>query len=177
MHMTSALVCGVTGHRLQRSAAYEEWIREAFAVVTQKVIKRRPVRRWICGGALGFDQWALEHWLQQRWGASVVVARPFPSQDRRWTFQQQRRYQQLLTSTQRQGGKVVDVHTDGYAIWKLHKRNEWIVDQSDVMFVCWDGQRGGGTWQCMQYAIRTSTHVYVFRMDRQWHGWLQHMSE
>lgn len=36
--------------------------------------------------------------------------------------------------------------------WVYHKRNEWMVDNSDAGLAFWNGKESGGTYKCLEYA-------------------------
>lgn len=39
----------------------------------------------------------------------------------------------------------------GYEIWKLHRRNEWMADRVNLTLAFWDGNKKGGTFNCIEY--------------------------
>ena len=57
--------------------------------------------------------------------------------------------------------KVIDVSPDPYAVWKMQKRNIWMVDQSNVVIAVWDGKKSGGTYNCIKYAVGKGLPVLV----------------
>lgn len=46
----------------------------------------------------------------------------------------------------------------GYAVWKFQKRNEWMVDNCDLLVAVWDGSRGG-TANCIDYAKKVGRPI------------------
>ena len=42
----------------------------------------------------------------------------------------------------------------GYEVWKLHRRNEWMADRANLMLAFWDGNKKGGTFNCIEYCKR-----------------------
>lgn len=78
-----------------------------------------------------------------------VAAVPFERQDSAWPRESQETYQRLLFMAYR----VFVISSGRYAPWKMQKRNEWIVDNSEVMLACWDGSESG-TANCVHYAER-----------------------
>ena len=50
---------------------------------------------------------------------------------------------------------------DPYAVWKMQKRNIWMVDQSNVVVAVWNGEKSGGTYNCIKYAIEKKKPVLV----------------
>ena len=41
-----------------------------------------------------------------------------------------------------------------YEVWKLHRRNEWMSDRVNLMLAFWDGNKKGGTFNCIEYCKR-----------------------
>jgi hypothetical protein len=41
--------------------------------------------------------------------------------------------------------------SEGYEVWKLHQRNEWIADRANLMLAFWDGNKKGETFNCIEY--------------------------
>ena len=68
----------------------------------------------------------------------LIVAQPFPSQSVKWPQDARRRYDKIL----QKAGRIVAVSDDPYAAWKMQKRNEWMVDNSDAIIAVWDGTPG-----------------------------------
>lgn len=135
-------------HRARiRSLIYSwfyQWVRQGHKV------------RTITGGALGFDQDVLATALV----LDVIhntVAVPFEGQENRWNEVDQRRYRSLLFYA----NEVVAVSPPGYAAWKMHKRNEWMVDRANSVVALWDGGESGGTAACVRYARKVEKPLVV----------------
>lgn len=96
------------------------------------------------GMALGFDQLVCKVCLEI--GIPFVATVPCDNQDKVWNSDQQAQYQGLLTKAK----EIVVVSPGEYQPWKMHARNNWIVDQAKVMVVYWDGDFIGGTGNCMK---------------------------
>lgn len=103
----------------------------------------------VSGMALGVDQVAAECAMDM--GIRVVAAIPFEGQQTRWPVKSRARYAGMLVRIQDMGGRIVVVSPGGYAAWKLHARNQWIVNGTDRMLAVWDGTTGG-TAACVKYA-------------------------
>ena len=108
---------------------------------------------FISGGALGVDQWALDVLFGKR--CRVIIARPFPSQDCRWPLESQKIYREMILKAD----EVVDVCEDPYESWKMQKRNEWMVDKSNLVIAVWDGSNGG-TGNCVKYAKALNKEIW-----------------
>lgn len=56
-----------------------------------------------------------------------------------------------LVAILREADEVVDVCPDPYAVWKMQRRNERMVDHTDLLIAVWDGGPGG-TANTIRYA-------------------------
>lgn len=99
----------------------------------------------ISGMALGVDQWAARICVQV--GIPFIAAIPFRGQELAWPPQSQREYQDLLNLA---CSCKVCAH-GSYHKRKMQIRNEYMVDNCDVLVAVWDGSPGG-TANCVRYA-------------------------
>lgn len=76
-----------------------------------------------------------------------VAAIPFVGQENNWPQHSQDWYEWLLIRAE----SVVVVSPGEYAAWKMQARNQWMVDNCDVVLAVWDGSEGG-TANCYRYA-------------------------
>jgi len=148
------MILGFTGHRPNKLGGYgasaiQEHVRGA---VRQHILGIRP-ECTISGMALGFDQWAAEECIALK--VPFVAAVPCEQQDSPWPNESQQQYRTLLFRAH----KVLVLNSGRYAPWKMQKRNEWIVDNSDGLLACWDGSNGG-TANCVQYAQRFNKPIW-----------------
>lgn len=120
--------------------------------------------RIITGGALGFDQILFEaSWfLKQKYSnlkIQLEIAVPYKDQPNNWFHEgdKERYFSQI-----ERADSVVYVDelleynpspTDSgtHAVWKLQKRNEYMVDESDLGISLWNHTKGG-TYNCLLYA-------------------------
>ena len=152
-----------TGHR-KIAGAYHGPAHVALRTTLIAVVKRaceKGFTNFISGGALGVDQIGAAAVLNVKQDGypniKLVVARPFPSQAVKWPAASQRSFNTMCASAD----VVKDVSPDPYAVWKMQKRNIWMVDQSNVVVAVWDGTKSGGTYNCIQYALGKKKHVLV----------------
>lgn len=145
----SKTIC-FTGHRPKGiPKGSEEWINKQLITAIEKAAKK-DYTTFISGGAVGVDQMAARCVLLARaFGPKLelIIARPFPSQDSVWPPHVQVKSKELL----KMADKVVDVCEDPYAVWKMYKRDVWMVDGSHVVIAVWKGGPGG-THNCIKYA-------------------------
>jgi len=115
---------------------------------------------FISGGAVGVDQWAAECVLDLKSKYpefKLIIARPFPSQHIRWPIHVQDEYFSLLQNAD----DIITVSEDPYAAWKMHVRNEYMVNNSQlVIAVKYPEVTSGGTSACLQYAIRKNRTIW-----------------
>lgn len=146
------------------------WVKERLRGAIERAANRGVVT-FISGGALGVDQWAADIVIEIRverqkrstkglGGIQLVIARPFPSQPNRWPTKARRHYEKILQKADR----IVETNDDPYAAWKLQKRNEWMVDNSDAIIAVWDGQPSG-TANTVEYARKQKQPVLVPTSD------------
>jgi uncharacterized phage-like protein YoqJ len=136
-----------TGHRPNRLGGYR--IPNATWTAVTREIRRaledvNPTEA-ISGMALGVDQWAAQICIDMN--IPFIAAVPFEGQESVWPEESKKTYKNLLDKAQR----IVVVCEGKYAAWKMQKRNEWMVDNSDVLIAVWDGE-SGGTANCVAYA-------------------------
>lgn len=144
-----------TGHRPDKLGGYNENNQIAIKVkedlnMTIRNCIFNGYDTFISGGALGVDQWAAEkvlNWRREFPNIKLIIARPFPSQACKWYKDSVDYFNQLC----QKANEVIDVNSDPYAAWKMQKRNEWMVDNSDLVVAVWDGSNGG-TGNCVKYA-------------------------
>jgi uncharacterized phage-like protein YoqJ len=154
---TMLRVC-FTGHRPERIGGYDNL--EAERVIKQELTQHvRSIMlsdlstdvEFITGMAQGFDTIAgevivkLKNKYPKR--IKLIAAIPFVGQQNKWTYEGQKRYIELLI----QCDNIVWVDETGYAPWKMHNRNKWMVDHSNEVVALWSGS-SGGTANCIAYA-------------------------
>ena len=100
----------------------------------------------ISGMALGVDQWAAQICVDMN--IPFIAAVPFDGQDTVWPAESKKVYQSLLDKAER----IVVVTPGKYDAWKMQKRNEWMVDNCNVLIAVWNGGSIGGTANCVAYA-------------------------
>ena len=109
-------------------------------------------RTFISGGALGTDQIFANAviLLKDKYPeAELIIAKPFPSQASKWPEKSRRAFELICS----RADLVVDVCNDPYSPSKMQVRNEWMVDHSLTVLAFWNGEKKGGTWNCIDYAI------------------------
>jgi hypothetical protein len=142
------MILGVTGHRPEKLGGYGF---EAFAEliwVAAKEIRALQPSRLISGMALGWDLACV--YAAYPLGIPITGVIPFDGHHMRWGKDQVGLYNdargmcELIVS--------LGVKPRGSVVGALMGRNRRVVDMSDFMLACWDGQPDGGTAQCLRYA-------------------------
>lgn len=149
----------ITGHRpgsLDNDYSCQsdtwQWIRSNLAETFTRV---KP-KEIVTGMALGVDTVAAE--VAMALQIPFVAAVPFPGQEAKWSDAQQEHYRMLLSYA----SEVVTVDKGPYSPYLLQKRNEFMVNQADLLVAVWTGFKGG-TRNCVEYALKKN--VPVWRLD------------
>lgn len=147
------IICG-TGHRPDKLGGYGDEVASRLVSVAE-VWLGGDKENWdgvISGGALGWDQ-ALA-WAALSLKIPLTMAMPFPGFWSRWPKKSQNELELLASAADR----VVYVCDEGYAPWKMQVRNEWMVDNSDMVLALWNGT-DGGTANCVRYAQKKNKPI------------------
>lgn len=148
----------VTGHRPDKLGGYEnDAAHRAIRRHMRAFLEEAPDGELflISGGALGIDQFWMEVGLHM--DLPVIAALPFKGYDSRWPRASRERYQKLLDKCY----EVQYICEPGYEARKLQTRNEWMVDNCDVLVAYWNGTPGG-TNNCVEYAVHVGRQINVF---------------
>lgn len=152
----------LTGHRPDKLGGYEAFTTDTGHVLINKIeqlLRDNKCTTAITGMAQGAD-WCM-YLAALRMGAEIVCAVPFEGQESMWPASVKAKYIEMLSAAD----EVVHVCEPGYAVWKMQKRNEWMVDNCDVLIAVWDGS-SGGTANCVKYAQKVGRKiVYVNPKD------------
>jgi uncharacterized phage-like protein YoqJ len=127
-----------------------KWVREQLRKTLDEI---RPNIAY-SGMALGADQDFAEIVLEM--GIPMVAVLAFKGQENKWPEEAQFHYWRLV----HQAKHVITVCEPGYAAWKLQRRNERLVDETDggTVIAVWDGSTGG-TANCVQYAAACQNRI------------------
>lgn len=111
-------------------------------------------RRFVCGGALGFDTIAAQGVLRwrEREGAGDVelwLILPHRGQERSWRLPDQEVYRQLLEQADH-----LEFLQESYTPGCMFRRNRAMADCSSRGIFFYDGRKGGGTAYTLKYFLR-----------------------
>lgn len=131
-----------------------------------KIVSGFNSPKFITGMALGIDTLVANIAVERN--IPFIAAIPFKGQHRVWIGKSQGLYHILLSKAEQI--KIVDSNKIGnYKYYltlpetafqpaKMHKRNQWMVDNCDVLIAIWDGSQGG-TYSCIEYATRMKKRI------------------
>jgi uncharacterized phage-like protein YoqJ len=168
------ITIAVTGHRPSKLGGH--WDPRLYLPVIERLArhleekaKAEPITL-ISGMALGWDMIAAAAAvIAKDRGAPItlICAVPFEGQHKRWTDATSVAWYWRLRE---RADKVVVVSKGGYDRTLMLKRNEWMVEQADMVLACWDGS-DGGTGHCVHYAQmhgRKVVNVYANYFPEAW---------
>jgi len=141
------LVVAFSGHRPNKIGGYT-LPNPTYIFICQEIKKQLEIlkpTKVISGMALGVDLYSFN--VAHKLGIKVVSAVPFLGQEKVWPQKSQDIYHRLL----KLASEVVIVNEGGYSAQKLQQRNEWMVNNCDILIAVWDGSEGG-TANCIDYA-------------------------
>lgn len=141
------MIVAGTGHRPNKLGGYTKAVEEKQIRIADRWLWENQPEKIISGMALGWDQ-ALARAAVNR-NIPVIAALPFHNHHIIWPHWQIEKYTELLA----QCSEVKTICDGGYEPVKMQRRNEWMVDNSDMVLALWDGSTGG-TNNCVQYAIK-----------------------
>jgi uncharacterized phage-like protein YoqJ len=150
------MIVSFTGHRPNKLGGYQI-PNPIYTYIIQELnnilLKLKPEKA-ISGMALGWDQWAAQTCIDLQ--IPFIAAIPFVGQEKIWPQTSKDIYNALLQKAVEQ----VIVCEGGYAAWKMQKRNEWMVDRSNIVIACFDGTNGG-TANCIRYAKEKNKELII----------------
>ncbi len=146
------LIISGTGHRPQRLGGYGEPVYRRLVTLAGAALDNLKPTHVVSGMALGWDQ-ALAEAAYQR-GIPFTAAVPFQGQESQWPASSQAKYRDLLSKADR----VQIVSEGGYSAWKMQRRNEWMVRNSNLVIALWDGSPSG-TSHAVEAAKRVGRQV------------------
>ena len=144
---------GVTGHRPERIIGYSE---DRLLDLAFAVLEKYQPRKVITGMALGWDLAIAKTCVSL--DIPFIAAVPFIGQESLWKSDDIKLYRYILSFAD----KVEIISDGGYSARKMQKRNEFIVNNSDIIISLWDGKKYGGTWNCINYARKSEKKITNF---------------
>lgn len=155
------MILSGTGHRPDKLGGYK-LPNPTYDKICQNIehtlLDLKP-EKVISGFCIGYDLWLAN--IAMKLKIPVMAAVPFEGQEKNWPADSQRIYNILLNKA----SEKVIVCDGGYSAHKMQLRNEFLVDQCDVLLACWNGEKSGGTYNCMNYCTRKFPNKKILIID------------
>ena len=163
-------VCCVTGNRPQKfpwkygkGKKYKKYLADMAGQIEELI--ESGYTYFISGGALGVDQDFAETVLcakQVHAGIELEIAVPCRTQAACWSEAERLRYLSILD----RADKIITL-SEHYTQFCMLKRNEYMVDKSDLVLAYWNGEESGGTWYTMNYAKRKKKELLIKELKKE----------
>ena len=170
-----------TGHRPSKLGGYDWYTPKNKAIMEElknqiiEIINSTDEKqfKFICGGALGIDQMAFDIVEDIKYTSLKFnpicffseIAIPFSKQSCKWNYDGIKKYEtqksqaDVCTYVDRlEKYKIKGYEEEIYYPAKMQKRNEYMVDNADIVIAVWDGSKGG-TGNCVKYAEKLGKRV------------------
>ena len=117
---------------------------------------------FIVGMALGIDMIVAEILLELKleYDISIECAIPCLNQESRWSRIQQERYKGILKKCD----KVTYISRNEYTVDCMQKRNEYMVNNSDLVIAVWNGS-ASGTLNTINYAKGKNIDTIIININ------------
>lgn len=155
------MIIGITGPRPKSIGGYKvpNPTYNYICKELKKVFLDKKPDYVITGLALGVDSWAAKICIDLN--IPYIAAIPFPSQDSIWPDKSKQIYKILL----KKAYEVVATDNDPFMPAKLFKRNEYIVDNCDLLVAVFDPNQKSedvksGTSFTVNYALSQDKNIY-----------------
>lgn len=111
---------------------------------------------FISGGAIGADLDFAKIVLDIRKDLSVIleIAVPCPNQDLKWNKEDKILYDSIIKKADK-----VTLVSNSYTSFCMQKRNEYMVNNSDIILAVWNGAESGGTYNTIKYAQKVKKPI------------------
>lgn len=151
------MIVAFTGHRPSKLGGYNLPNPTYLHVCQQidKSLRELKPDKVISGMALGVDQWAAH--IAYKLGIPFIAAVPFEGQETAWTQASQKTFNQLI----KLASEVVIVSPGKYEAVKMQVRNVWMVDYCDILIGVYNGDKSGGTFNCIECARSTNKKIII----------------
>ena len=154
----------VTGHRPHRLWGYD-YSHPNYTTLGRTfrdMLIEHNAKRAISGMALGVDTIFAMVALKLRDDniipdLQLECAIPCANHSSKWRVESIQMYNNILE----RADKITHVNTQPFSADLMQKRNEYMVDNCDVLIAVWDGEPKGGTANCVQYAREKGVHVKI----------------
>jgi uncharacterized phage-like protein YoqJ len=156
---------GFSGHRPQKLGGWDPddlWNKKIISVLDGLIKALKYIYgddlRLIAGGALGVDQWVME--LAVANSVKLTAAIPFRSYHSKWPMPRQKHYLDLLKNVDKTYYVCAEDKDLAYGTMMM-RRNQWILDMSEILIAVWDKQENGGTYDAIRRAREMKVPILV----------------
>lgn len=148
------MIIAVTGHRPNKLWGYNYEVPQYISLKNkmQEILEEQKPEYIISGMAIGVDTVFAIAGLQLE--IPLECAIPCLNQEQMWSEEAKKLYHKILD----RAWKITYVSKEPYAAWLMQKRNEYMVDNCDLLIAVWDGT-AGGTANCVKYAKATNKQI------------------
>lgn len=140
--------CVLTGHR-NLIGFDEERMKKQLDELLSK-----GVDTFYCGMAIGFDLTACNYLLGK---AKVIACVPYPNQDENFSDEEKKLYHDCLSRCDEKVVLCLSFRKDCYKI-----RNYYMVDEADIVYAFFNGNKRSGTAQTINYANKQGKKVFYY---------------
>lgn len=162
------VICG-TGHRPDKLGGFSDEVFEKGVALARAIIQARKPSLIISGGALGWDQMLAAGAIHE--GVELHLYAPCYNQEKPWPKQSQDLYHEIF----QHATLKKYIHEGPYNASCMDDRNKAMVDASQEVWALWNGDRKGGTFNCIEYAKRQKGQKDFGRPDLKilnfWKNW------
>ena len=164
------MVCCVTGHRSGGFPFSREEYALKYLVYMEQM--RKQLLSLICegycsfytgmaeGADLDFAKNILDLRDREEYDITLTAALPYPVRPVVLETEYQKMRDEILFSCDR-----VDVVSPQYHRGCMQKRNQYMVDRSDLVLAIWNGKQAGGTWNTIRYARSLGKEIRYIMLD------------
>ena len=150
------MIIAISGHRSNKIGGYKlpnpTYIKVCREI--EKHLKELKPEKVITGMALGVDQWVAM--VAHKLNIPYLAAIPFEGQELKWPEASQKTYRLL----RKLAAEEVIICSGGYSSAKMQIRNEWMVNNCDILIGIWN-KSPGGTANCIEYAKNINKKIII----------------
>jgi len=133
----------------------QNWIRKQVREALNRAKDKYPDVEIIGGLALGFDLWAMDEAI--RLSIPVLAYQPIPNQTYRWLPQAIQDHENVIRCSRTlvktwERPLPSAAKNLSYYYKMMEWRNEWMLEDSSVSIICWNGKKKGGTYNYLSCA-------------------------
>lgn len=145
-----------TGHRPDKLGGYSDEAFNKLVEIAEETFKKMNPTEVISGMAMGWDMALAQAAINLE--IPFIAAVPFIGQEKMWQKKTKDYYNELLSKAK----EVVIVCEGGYSAYKMQVRNEWMVDNCDLVLAMHNGDTSGGTYNCVKYATNKKPIINLY---------------